>query len=93
MKHCIPIPLFRADKISEAEESEINSELMFSSRSEDYEADDYVCMDGYFRSGTGLFYHFIVEAEDRHEAFEIACGRMMQALEEVDRGAELPQAA
>jgi len=85
MKHVVAIPLFRADRISEAREAEILSELRFSARADDYEANDYLRLDGWFRDGTILYIGFVVEAEDRHWAYGIACKQVELALEEIDR--------
>lgn len=92
MKHTLCIPLFRADKISEAREAEIVSELTFASRAEDYEAEDYWRVDGPpFRIDNILHLALAFEAEDRHAAYALACEQVELALEVVDQ--DVPQAA
>lgn len=87
MKHTLSIPLFQADKISEAREAEIVSELKFAARDRDYEADDYWRVDGpSWRNGNIILIPFAFEAENRHMAYALACEQVELALEEVDRG-------
>ncbi len=91
MKHVLSIPLFRADKISEAREAEIISELKFASRGDDYGADDYWRVDGPpFRSGSILYLGLVFEAEDWHMAYFLACEQVELALEQVDHSQSMP---
>lgn len=71
------IPIFRADLISEARESEIMSEMEFLAAA----SGTYFCADTSFRDGNVFHIGCAVDGEDFYAAYALACETVAQALE------------
>lgn len=74
------IPLFQADLISEAKESEILNEMRFLADS----SDTYINADALFRNGDILHIGCAVDGEDFYAAHAIACEEVARALAAVE---------